>query len=85
LGQLKLAVRAMKEENRYTAGAKEESVYARGAKIYLTPRVSGGQGEVFNRFTQRSASPGRSDNRPPQIRIARADGKEVLVKTLEYG
>jgi hypothetical protein len=81
LGKPALAIRAIKEENRYQNDAKEESVYERGAKIYLSPKLSGSQGESYTRFSEGD----RRTDRPPQITIAQADGKEVVSMTMEYG
>jgi hypothetical protein len=82
LGQPVLRVIAIKESDRYSSRKKEQTAFARGAKIYLEPKIEGANRETFTRFQQ-----GRNQNaaRPPKVVVLAADGKQVFSKTMEYG
>ena len=85
LGKPVLAIRAINEKNRYDRDAKEESVYRKGATVYFSPKISGKNNEVYNRFAAKGSAAGNAAAKPPRIRIVNAAGKEMVAKTMEYG
>ena len=63
LGTPALSVSAIDEQERYNSNVKEKSTYAKGTPIYLTPQIKGKAGEVYLRFSQKSAGGNRVDGR----------------------
>jgi hypothetical protein len=85
LGKPVLAVRAINEKNRDNRDAKDESVYRKGATVYFSPKISGQNNEVYNRFATKGSANGNAKAKPPRIRIVNAAGKEMVAKAMEYG
>ena len=85
LGKPVLSVSAIDEKNRYRSNAKEQSVFSKGTRIYLSPKIKGKAGEVYGRFSQRGPNSRRQTDKEPKIRIVDADGKEVASAKMEYG
>ncbi len=86
LGGLTLSIGAVKEQDRYRSDVKEQTTFAKGTAIYLTPRIQGKAGEAYMRFAQKSADP----NKPmtdvkPHLTITDPGGKQVVSADLEYG
>jgi hypothetical protein len=84
VGQPKVTVKAIPEDKRYDNGVKPQSVYSRGDRIYITREVQGLAGEAYGRFSKKNDKNGYEDVKP-QIRIADANGVEVVAKSMEYG
>ncbi len=84
MGQPKVTVKAIPEDKRYENGVKPQSVYSRGDRIYITREVQGLAGEAYGRFSKKNDKNGYDDVKP-QIRIADANGVEVVAKSMEYG
>jgi hypothetical protein len=84
VGQPKVTVKAIPEDKRYENGVKPQSVYNCGDRIYITREVQGLAGEAYGRFSKKNDKNGYDDVKP-QIRIADANGVEVVAKSMEYG
>ncbi len=85
LGGPALSVHAVAERDRYKNDVKEQSTYAKGTAIYLTPQIKGKAGEVYMRFSQKKdGSDGMTDIKP-HLTIAGPDGKQIASSDLEYG
>jgi hypothetical protein len=80
-----IAIRALKEQERYMSDAKEATAFGKGVRIYLEPKVVARNGEVLTRFGHSGSGEPQRKDVPPRVRIANAAGKEVLAKTMEYG
>jgi len=85
LGELSLTVSAVDEQQRYQSDVKAKSTYDKGTTIYLAPQIKGKAGEVYMRFSQKSAGDNRWTDVKPHVAILDADGKQVASADMEYG
>jgi hypothetical protein len=85
LGTPTLAVRAVKEEERYRSSLAGSTTFKKGTKIYLEPKVTGKNKEVFSRFSQLLGDKSDWKDRPPSVTITGPDGKQLHSSTMEYG
>lgn len=84
MGPPTLAVEAVDADRRYSSDTKPTTEFTRETTIYLSPKVSGPNGEEFSRFA-RAVNGKRKESPAPRLRIADADGSEVATAKLEYG
>jgi hypothetical protein len=85
LGGLTLSIGAIREEDRYRSDVKEQTTFAKGTAIYLTPRIKGKTGEAYQRFSQRTAGSNNMADVKPHLTITDPGGKQVVSADLEYG
>lgn len=85
LGELSLTVSAVDEQQRYQSDVKAKWTYDKGTTIYLAPQIKGKAGEVYMRFSQKSAGDNRWTDVKPHVAILDADGKQVASADMEYG
>lgn len=85
LGEPKLSVSAVDYTKRYNSDAEEKSVFPKGTRVYITPKVKGKAGEVYRRFSRRTNGAGRYGDSEPWVKIVDPDGKETASAKLEYG
>lgn len=85
LGKPVLSVWAVEETKRGRSNVKQQSVYAKGANIYLQMKIRGKAGELYGRFSQRVGDSPRYKEIEPEIRIVDSDGKEVASAKMKYG
>jgi hypothetical protein len=85
LGGLTLSIGAVNEQDRYRSDVKEQTTFAKGTAIYLTPRIQGKAGEVYTRFSQREAGANNQVDAKPHLTITDPDGKQIVSADLEYG
>jgi hypothetical protein len=85
LGGLTLSIGAVKEQDRYRSDVKEQTTFAKGTAIYLTPRIQGKAGEAYARFSQKTGGPNPMTDVKPHLTIADPDGKQIVSADLEYG
>jgi hypothetical protein len=85
LGGLTLSITAVNEQDRYRRDAQEQTTFARGTAIYLTPQIKGKAGEAYLRFAQKAAGANNMTDVKPHLTIADPDGRQVVSADLEYG
>jgi hypothetical protein len=85
LGGPTLSIGAVKEQDRYRSDVKEQTTFAKGTAIYLTPRIQGKAGEAYARFSQKTGGPNPMTDVKPHLTIADPDGKQIVSADLEYG
>jgi len=85
LGQPTLAIRAVNEQERFGADAKEATTFKKGARIFLEPRIVGKNKEVLTGFSRAGRNSPQRDSTPPKVAITASDGKQVLAQTMQYG
>ena len=85
LGAPTLSVRAIKEADRYSNDAKEQSTFTRGTSIFLTPQIKGAAGEAYVRFSQKQLGSGPMTDVQSHLTIIGPDGKQVTSADMEYG
>ncbi len=88
LGQPKLGIQAVADNNRHQNKPTTQTTYQRGTQIYLTREVNGMAGEAYGRFeTRRDPKASGYDYRSvmAQVSIRDPQGKQILSKDLEYG
>jgi len=85
LGAPTLSVRAINEQDRYKSDVKEQSTYAKGTAIYLSPQIKGKAGEVYMRFSQKNAGSDSMTDIKSHLTIVGPDGKQIASADLEYG
>jgi hypothetical protein len=85
IGRPALSIRAVKEQERYSRDAKEQSTFKAGTQICLAPVIKGTAGEVYMLFSQKEAASGRMTGVLPHVTILGPDGKQVISTDLDYG
>lgn len=85
LGKPVLSISAIDEKKRYQSDVKEQTVYSRGANVFISRIVKGMTGELYGIFSQREDKSGRYEDIQPEIRIVDSDGKEVVATKIKYG
>lgn len=85
LGELKLSVSAVAENDRYRSDVQKKTTFAKGTAIYITPEIVGKAGEAYVRFTQKGSKPNQFTDVKPHLSIKDPDGKEIVSTDLEYG
>ena len=85
LGKPTLSVCAIDAKKRNRSDAKEQSVFSKGTRIHLSPKIKGKAGELYGRFSQREDNSRRYTDKEPNIRIVDSDHKEVVTAKMEYG
>ncbi|MHC4122507.1 MAG: hypothetical protein ACYSSI_02955 [Planctomycetota bacterium] len=85
-----ISIRAIDEKNRRRSDVKEQSVFSKGTKIYLSPKFKGKAGETYTTFSQKDPNQQsrhyvKYKDKKPEIKIVDSDGKEVLSAKMEYG
>lgn len=83
LGKPVLSISAVDETKRYQSDVKEQTVYSKGKKIYLTRKVSGMAGELYGRFAKIENN--QQTSIKPSIRIIDPDGEQIASAEMEYG
>lgn len=89
LGHPSLAIRVVREEDRYQADAKETTKFSKGTKVYIEPRITCRDGAVLTRFARLGGGSGggreRQHDVEPRLQVANVEGKELLAQKMEYG
>jgi hypothetical protein len=85
IGRPALSIRAVKEQERYSRDAKEQSTFKAGTQIRLAPVIKGTAGEVYTLFSQKEAASGQMTQVLPQVTILGPDGKQVVSTDMDYG
>ena len=83
LGEPKVLVSALDQKDRYRSNAEEKAVYAKGTKIFLSPKVKGKSGELYSRFRRKESR--RHVDVCPTVEITDSDGKQIVSSKMEYG
>jgi len=85
LGDPKLLIRAVEENNRYKSDVKEQTVYTKGTNVYITRIVKGKAGELYGRFSEKQNDSLEFTDIQPELRILDAAGKEIAAAKIKYG
>ena len=85
LGDPKLLIRAVEENNRYKSDVKEQTVYTKGTNVYITRIVKGKAGELYDRFSEKQNDSLEFTDIQPELRILDAAGKEIAAAKIKYG
>ena len=85
LGGPALAVRAIRQQDRYRTNAEERDTFGSGDTAYFEPRITGKGGEIFTRFSMRTDATGRRKDVEPHLTIVDSQGRQVVATDLEYG
>ncbi|MBN2180860.1 MAG: hypothetical protein JW715_03015 [Sedimentisphaerales bacterium] len=83
LGKPVLSISAVDETKRYQSDVKEQKVYSKGQRIYLTRKISGMADEIYGRFSKIENK--KQTYIKPSIRIIDPDGKQIVSAEMEYG
>ncbi|MBM3881734.1 MAG: hypothetical protein FJ387_18755 [Verrucomicrobia bacterium] len=84
-----MKVRVVPEKDRYNRSAQTSAVssatFARGTRLYLEPQIVCRNQEVLTRFNRGRDRDNRGRDVAPSVRIASAEGRQLLAQTMEYG
>ena len=85
LGPLSLAVVAVDANRRYSSDVKPATEFAAEKDAYISPEVTGPNGETFSQFSAIKSGGRARKASHPSLRITDAQGNEIVATTLEYG
>lgn len=89
LGDPELTVRSVDENKRYSRDVQNLDRFPTGSRIYISPVVSGADGETYSRFQKTqgimAALSRRFSDVKPHLMIEGPSGKQIVDKDLEYG
>ncbi|MBE0535695.1 MAG: hypothetical protein IH624_08490 [Phycisphaerae bacterium] len=79
LGQPRMIVSAIDQQQRYNSNAQESTVFTKGTNVFLSPKVGGLAGEQYGRFRD------ERNDLVPTVEILATDGKRIASSKMEYG
>jgi len=85
LGKPVLTVTAIDVNKQNKGGAKNRSVFSKGAKIRFARAIRGASGGRYDRFYQNLPNTHGDRRVDPEIRILDSDGGEIVPGKVEYG